>query len=222
MLSFRSALRKGEDARRTEREKLTAAAQSLHRRAWPCATSSCSPTNACASSPIRWRRSTPPCASSPRTCSRPCTTRPASGLPPSRSASPCGVVTMDLAKKDDEKEPQVFINPEITWSSDEMKVHEEGCLSIPEYYEEVERPAKVRVKYLDLDGKPQRGRGRRHSRDLPAARDRPSKRRIVHRPSVEAEARPGHQEIHQDRQAGGGLTAGPSFLRSRGGQHAVT
>ena len=57
------------------------------------------------------------------------------------------------AKKDDEKAPQAFINPEITWSSEEMKVHEEGCLSIPEYYEEVERPAKVRVKYLDLDGK---------------------------------------------------------------------
>ena len=52
------------------------------------------------------------------------------------------VVTMDLAKKDDEKAPQVFINPEIIWSSDETNAHEEGCLSIPEYYEEVERPAE--------------------------------------------------------------------------------
>ena len=42
------------------------------------------------------------------------------------------VVTMDLARKDDPKEPQVFINPEILWSSEEMRVHEEGCLSIPE------------------------------------------------------------------------------------------
>ena len=47
----------------------------------------------------------------------------------------------------------VFINPEITWTSDEKATYEEGCLSIPEYYEEVERPAKVKVKYLDLDGK---------------------------------------------------------------------
>ena len=65
------------------------------------------------------------------------------------------VVTMDLAKKDDEKAPQVFINPEITWSSDDKGVYEEGCLSIPDYYEEVERPARVKVKYLDREGKPQ-------------------------------------------------------------------
>ena len=65
------------------------------------------------------------------------------------------VVTMDLAKKDEPKQPQVFINPEVTWSSDEKAIYEEGCLSIPEYYEEVERPKSVRVKYLDLDLKPQ-------------------------------------------------------------------
>jgi peptide deformylase len=63
------------------------------------------------------------------------------------------VVTMDLSKKEDEQKPRVFINPEITWTSDETTKYEEGCLSIPEYYEEVERPAEVKVKYLDLDGK---------------------------------------------------------------------
>ena len=63
------------------------------------------------------------------------------------------VVTMDLAKKEGEKKPQVFINPEIVDESDEQSVHEEGCLSIPEFYEEVERPASVTVKYLDLAGK---------------------------------------------------------------------
>jgi peptide deformylase len=63
------------------------------------------------------------------------------------------VVTMDLSKKDDERAPQVFINPEVTWASDEKSTYEEGCLSIPEYYEEVERPTRVKVKYLDLDGK---------------------------------------------------------------------
>jgi peptide deformylase len=62
------------------------------------------------------------------------------------------VVTMDLSKKEDEAKPLVFINPEITWSSEEKNTYEEGCLSIPEYYEEVERPSRVKVKYLDLDG----------------------------------------------------------------------
>ncbi len=80
---------------------------------------------------------------------------PGIGLAAIQIGEPVRLVTMDLAKKDDEKEPQVFINPEITWSSDDIHVHEEGCLSIPEYYEEVERPAKVRVRYLDIDGKPQ-------------------------------------------------------------------
>src|ERR1700728_2987324 len=64
------------------------------------------------------------------------------------------VVTMDLSKKEDQHKPQVFINPEIIWESDEKTIREEGCLSIPEYYEEVERPSEIKVKYLDLDGKP--------------------------------------------------------------------
>jgi peptide deformylase len=63
------------------------------------------------------------------------------------------VITMDLAKKDDPKEPQVFINAEVTWSSDERSTYEEGCLSIPEYYEDVERPSRVKVRYADIDGK---------------------------------------------------------------------
>ncbi len=65
------------------------------------------------------------------------------------------VVTMDLAKKDEPKNPQVFINPEIVWSSDEKATYEEGCLSIPEFYGDVERPAQVKVKYLDREGQPQ-------------------------------------------------------------------
>jgi peptide deformylase len=78
---------------------------------------------------------------------------PGIGLAAIQVGEPLRLVTMDLSKKEDEKAPQVFINPEIVWSSDEMKVHEEGCLSIPEYYEEVERPAQVRFNYLDLDGR---------------------------------------------------------------------
>ena len=48
--------------------------------------------------------------------------------------------------------PMVLINPEITWTSELMGVHEEGCLSIPEQYAEVTRPAEVRVRWTDLDG----------------------------------------------------------------------
>jgi peptide deformylase len=59
---------------------------------------------------------------------------------------------MDLARKDDPNQPQVFINPEILWSSQERAINEEGCLSIPDYYEEVERPTQVRVRYRDLEG----------------------------------------------------------------------
>jgi peptide deformylase len=63
------------------------------------------------------------------------------------------LVTMDLSKKEGEKNPRVFVNPEIVWSSDDMSVYEEGCLSIPEIHEDVERPARVKVSFLDLDGK---------------------------------------------------------------------
>lgn len=63
------------------------------------------------------------------------------------------VVTLDLAKKEeDPKEPMILINPEILWSSTETSVYEEGCLSIPDYYEEVIRPKSIRVAYQDLTG----------------------------------------------------------------------
>jgi peptide deformylase len=78
---------------------------------------------------------------------------PGIGLAAIQIGEPRRIVTMDLAKKDEPKEPQVFINPELVSQSGDKNVHEEGCLSIPEYYEEVERPAAVRVRYIDLDGK---------------------------------------------------------------------
>ena len=77
---------------------------------------------------------------------------PGIGLAAIQVGVPKRVIVMDLAKKDDPKEPMVFINPEVLWRSDEMASYEEGCLSIPEFYEEVERPAKVRVIFRDLAG----------------------------------------------------------------------
>ena len=79
---------------------------------------------------------------------------PGIGLAAIQIGVPARVVTMDLAKKDEPKAPLVFINPEVAWVSDETATYEEGCLSIPEYYEEVVRPKAVKVKFLDLDGKP--------------------------------------------------------------------
>jgi peptide deformylase len=64
------------------------------------------------------------------------------------------MLVIDLAKEGEPKAPQIFINPQILDSSAERSVYEEGCLSIPDYYAEVERPATVRVRYLDGEGVP--------------------------------------------------------------------
>ena len=80
---------------------------------------------------------------------------PGVGLAAIQVGVPKRVVTVDTAKKDEPENPQVFINPEIVWSSDDKSTYEEGCLSIPEYYEEVERPTQVKVRFMDLDGKTQ-------------------------------------------------------------------
>jgi len=80
---------------------------------------------------------------------------PGIGLAAIQVGIPKRVVTMDLAKKEEGQQPRVFINPEILWTSEETATYEEGCLSIPEFYEEVERPAQVHVKYLDLEGREQ-------------------------------------------------------------------
>ena len=62
------------------------------------------------------------------------------------------IVVMDLAKEDEPADPIVMINPEILSISDDTVTTEEGCLSIPELYYEVERPAEVTVRYTDLEG----------------------------------------------------------------------
>jgi len=80
---------------------------------------------------------------------------PGIGLAAIQIAIPRRIITIDTAKKDDPKAPLALFNPEIIWSSDETGTYEEGCLSIPEYYEEVERPARVKVRFMNLDGKTQ-------------------------------------------------------------------
>lgn len=65
------------------------------------------------------------------------------------------MLVLDVSKDGEDKQPLVFINPEIVASSDARSVYEEGCLSIPDYYAEVERPATITVKHIDRDGKEQ-------------------------------------------------------------------
>ncbi|KHK57213.1 peptide deformylase [Ralstonia sp. A12] len=60
------------------------------------------------------------------------------------------VITIDVSESRDEL--RVFINPEIVWASDERKVWDEGCLSVPEIYDKVERPDRVRVRALNEKG----------------------------------------------------------------------
>ena len=62
------------------------------------------------------------------------------------------VIVMDLAREGEEPAPRYYVNPKITWESDELFSYEEGCLSVPEVYDAVERPAKVKLSYLNYQG----------------------------------------------------------------------
>ena len=81
---------------------------------------------------------------------------PGIGLAGIQIAERIRLLVVDIAKREKGQEeppnPQAFVNPEVLWRSDERSIYEEGCLSIPEYYAEVERPASVRVRALDRDG----------------------------------------------------------------------
>jgi len=75
------------------------------------------------------------------------------GLAAIQVGAPKRVLVMDIDQKDGKKNPKAYINPKILWASEEMATFEEGCLSVPEIWDEVERPAKIRAEYLDRDGK---------------------------------------------------------------------
>ncbi len=78
---------------------------------------------------------------------------PGIGLAAIQIGEPLRMLVIDIGKDEEARNPLVAINPEIVAASDELSVHEEGCLSIPEYYAEVERPASITVRHLDRDGK---------------------------------------------------------------------
>jgi peptide deformylase len=83
---------------------------------------------------------------------------PGIGLAAVQVGLPRRIIVLDVAQREDEeaeRDPKFLINPEILSVSDDRIVREEGCLSIPDYYAEVERPASVRVRYVDRDGREQ-------------------------------------------------------------------
>ncbi|MGB3502659.1 MAG: peptide deformylase [Mesorhizobium sp.] len=80
---------------------------------------------------------------------------PGIGLAAIQVGEPVRLVVIDLAKEGEPPAPMTFINPEIVAFGDDDNIHEEGCLSIPDYYADVQRPATVTVRYLDRDGKQQ-------------------------------------------------------------------
>ncbi|MBK7284191.1 MAG: peptide deformylase [Sphingomonadales bacterium] len=89
---------------------------------------------------------------------------PGIGLAAIQVGVPKRLLVMDLQEKNEEtgatiREPRVFINPEILQTSEEMSVYNEGCLSVPDQYADVERPKTVRARWLDRDGK-------RHEQEL--------------------------------------------------------
>lgn len=77
---------------------------------------------------------------------------PGIGLAAVQIGVPKRVIVMDLSREGEEKAPQYFVNPEILWKSEETAPYEEGCLSVPEIYDEVERPARVKLRYLNYQG----------------------------------------------------------------------
>ena len=77
---------------------------------------------------------------------------PGVGLAAVQIGVPQRIITIDVSKSEDERRPMVLINPEIVQASEETRPYEEGCLSIPEYYEEVVRPDRVTFRYTNLEG----------------------------------------------------------------------
>jgi len=78
---------------------------------------------------------------------------PGIGLAAVQIGVPKRVIVMDISRGEEaEREPRYFVNPEITWASEETQPYEEGCLSVPDIYDEIERPARVKLRYLNYQG----------------------------------------------------------------------
>lgn len=79
---------------------------------------------------------------------------PGIGLAAIQIGVPQRLLVVDLAKEGEDKKPLFVANPEIVWASEQQSDYEEGCLSIPDFYEMVTRPSEVKVRFLDRQGEP--------------------------------------------------------------------
>ncbi len=77
---------------------------------------------------------------------------PGIGLAAVQIGVPKRVIVMDLAREGEPPQPRYYVNPEILWASDDTAPYEEGCLSVPEIFDEVERPSRVKLRYLNYQG----------------------------------------------------------------------
>ena len=77
---------------------------------------------------------------------------PGIGLAAIQVGEPVCIIVMDLAREGEPPAPRYFVNPEILWASEETQPYEEGCLSVPDIFDEVERPARVKLRYRDYQG----------------------------------------------------------------------
>jgi peptide deformylase len=77
---------------------------------------------------------------------------PGIGLAAIQVGEPVRIIVMDLSRDDEEKAPRYFVNPEILWASEELLPYEEGCLSVPDIYDDVERPKHVKLRYMNYQG----------------------------------------------------------------------
>lgn len=77
---------------------------------------------------------------------------PGIGLAAIQIGEPVRIIVMDLAKEGEPPAPRYFVNPEILEASEELFSYEEGCLSVPDFYDDVERPARVKIRYLNYKG----------------------------------------------------------------------
>jgi len=80
---------------------------------------------------------------------------PGIGLAAIQIGIPKRIIVMDISRKKENKNPLHFVNPEIIWKADEDIIYEEGCLSVPNQFAEINRPKECHVKYLDYFGQPQ-------------------------------------------------------------------
>jgi peptide deformylase len=77
---------------------------------------------------------------------------PGIGLAAIQVGEPKRVIVMDLAREGEDPQPQYYVNPQIVWAAEETAPYEEGCLSVPDIYDEVERPTRVKLRYLNYQG----------------------------------------------------------------------